>query len=104
MISMISDKQFIKLSEVYNKFMDAANKKLTLNNAYVREFAPEKEYIEHEDGRSFKVIESENNREEEGVQNLLEDKSGWFDDFIHDELMSETTELCRALIKIERGL
>lgn len=105
------DEEFVekirKMPE-FEAFINAVNEKLTLENGYVEHFAPEKHQVEEEkeEGgrRYFHYLMSESKREEDAVEKLLEDKSGWFDDFIHDELMRETTELCRALIKLERGL
>ena len=97
-----------KNSPEYKAFEKAVNEKLNLENGYVRHFAPEKHQIFDEKTENgyeyFEHIANREEREEEGVEGLLEDHDGWFADFVHDEIMDEVTELCRTLIKLERGL
>lgn len=94
----------------FNAFEKAVNEKLTSENSYVEHFMPEVgEYWDEagydEDGKREwqRCYTSEEQAEEKGINELLEDKSGYFDEFVRDELGSEVSELVRALIKEMRG-
>lgn len=94
----------------FNAFEKAVNEKLTSENSYVEHFMPEVgEYWDEagydEDGKREwqRCYTSEEQAEEKGINELLEDKSGYFDEFVRDELESEVSELVRALIKEMRG-
>ena len=96
-----------KLPE-YKAFQNAVEQKLTSENGYVKRFMPDKSYLEEEDDetgrRYFMHMMKDYDREEKAIEALIDDKTGYFDDFIHDELLNEVTELCRALIRKMRGL
>ena len=98
----------LQMMPEYRVLEKELNEKLTLNNAYVEHFAPEahqvEEVKEEHERRYFHYLMTENEREEEGVENLVNDRDGWFDDFVHDELMSEVTEFMRGLICKMRGI
>ena len=104
---MMLDEEFIKkvrMAPEFERFIDAANKKLNIENGYVRHFAPKKHQVFEEDGRYVMGLMKKVEREEEAIDNLLDDHDGWFADFVHEEIGDEVVELCRALIKLERGL
>ena len=88
----------------FNSVEHSVKQKLTIDNGYVEHFAPDQDgYYEEkgDDGRQvcYPYHLSDEEVEENAIDDLLYDNSGYFDDFIHDELLSEVTELCRALIK-----
>lgn len=98
-----------KLPE-FNAFEEVVNKKLTSENFYVKHFMPEVGEYWDEAGYDEKgkrewnrCYMSSSQAEKEGINELLEDKSGYFDEFVRDELGSEVSELVRALIKEMRG-
>jgi len=98
----------LQMMPEYKVLEKELNEKLTLNNAYVEHFAPEahqvEEVKEEHERRYFHYLMTENEREEEGVENLVNDRDGWFSDFVHDEIMSEVTEFIRGLICKMRGI
>ena len=82
----------------------AISEKLNINNSYVEHFAPDQSgyYDEKDDNgrqvcRSYSLSDSE--VEQQAIDNLLDDNSDYFDEFVHEELRSEVTELMRVLIK-----
>jgi len=94
----------------FNAFEKAVNEKLTSENFYVEHFMPEVgEYWDEagydEDGNREwnRCYTSSSQAEKEGINELLEDKSGYFDEFVRDELGCELSEFVRVLIKEMRG-
>lgn len=88
----------------FNTFEKAVNDKLNINNTYVEHFAPEKRgyYDEKDDdGRQvcYPYTLSDEKVEDEAIENLLDDNSGYFEEFVTQELTYDITELARALIK-----
>lgn len=88
----------------FNSLEKAIKEKLNINNIYVEHFAPEQSgyYDEKgDDGRQvctpYSLSDSE--VEQQAVENLLDDNTDWFDEFVHENLRSEVTELMRVLIK-----
>lgn len=89
--------QFISLEK-------AIKEKLTIDNIYVEHFAPEQSgYYDEKDDDGCQVCYgykmSNSEVENEAIENLLDDNSDWFDEFVHEDLRSEVTELVRVLIK-----
>lgn len=94
----------------FNKFEQAVNEKLTIDNYYVKHFAPEVgEYWDEagydENGKMEwnRGYISEEQSEEDGIDGLLADKDGYFDEFVCEDLRDEVVELARVLIKEMRG-
>lgn len=94
----------------FNAFEEVVNKKLTSENHYVEHFMPEVgEYWDEagydEDGKREwnRGYISEEQATQEGIDGLLDDKDGYFDEFVCEELRDEVVELVRALIKEMRG-
>ena len=88
----------------FNNFEKAINDNLTLANGYVEHFAPEqKGYYDEkdDDGRQvcypYKLSDFE--VEQTAIDNLLDDNSDWFEEFVHETLRGDVTELVRVLIK-----
>ena len=82
----------------------AIRHKLTLDNGYVSHFSPEQDgYYEERDDfgnqKCYPFHKSDEDVKEEAIEGLVDDNSGWFDEFIHEELRDELTEFCRKLIK-----
>lgn len=94
----------------FNAFEKAVNEKLTSKNHYVEHFMPEiGEYWDEagydENGKRewVKGYTSSSQAEKEGIDGLLDDKSGYFDEFVCEKLRDEVVELVRDLIKEMRG-
>lgn len=94
----------------FNAFVEVVNKKLTAENHYVEHFMPkigeywdEAGYDENGKREWNRGYISEEQSEKEGIDNLLDDKDGYFDEFVCEELRDEVVELVRALIKEMRG-
>lgn len=82
----------------------AIKENLTINNAYVEHFAPEQSgYYDEKDDNGRQVCNpyslSDSEVEQQAIDNLLDDNTDWFDEFVHETLRSEVTELVRALAK-----
>ena len=87
----------------FEEFEKALNKNLTLNNFYVKCFAPRRKgCVEAKDENGKQVYHcytlTDEQRLEEGIEGLLEDKSDYIDEFVTDELHKEVVEFIRALI------
>ena len=96
--------QELRKFPAFNNFEKAVKKNLTIDNYYVNHFAPEKEgYYDEKDDNGRQVCcpykLSDEQVEEEAIENLLEDKTGYFDEVVTEQLSSEVVELVRALIK-----
>lgn len=94
----------LEILPAFTAFRKGLSEKLNANNVYVRDFMPESNgYYDEKDDDGKQVILtfrfSEEEREGLGIEILLDDNSGEFDDFIHDELRNDVTELMRAIIK-----
>ncbi len=74
---------------------------LNSDNFYVAHFLPESaQTIISENGQHKIIRLSENERERQAVENLLDDNSGWFDEFVHDDaLRQDVTETIRFLFR-----
>lgn len=88
----------------FNSFENAIKKQLTLENHYVREFAPDaNSYYDEkdDDGRQIGHLchLAYSQIQDEAIDGLLNDYE-MFDEFIHDgKLRDDVTELVRVLIK-----
>lgn len=88
----------------FNSFENEVRKQLTLENHYVKEFAPEAEgYYDEKDDDGKQVCRpyhlGYSQIQDDAVEGLLGDNSYLFDEFVHeDKLRSDVTELVRALI------
>lgn len=89
----------------FNSFEAGVRKNLTLENAYVRDFAPEQDGFHDEkgdDGKQFCTPYhlSDSQVMDEAIDGLLNDNKGYFEEFVHEcQLRDDVTELVRALIK-----
>lgn len=88
----------------FNSLEKAVKEKLTINNTYVEHFAPEQcGYRDEKDDDGCQVVYpfyiSDSDAEQQAIENLLDDNTDWFDEFVHEALRSEVTELVRVLIK-----
>lgn len=82
----------------------AIKEKLTIDNAYVEHFAPEQSgYYDEKDDDGSQVVYpyslSDSEVEQQAIENLLDDNTDWFDEFVHESIRNEVTELVRVLIK-----
>lgn len=88
----------------FNSFEAGVLKNLTMENAYVRDFAPEQDGFYDEkgdDGKQFCTPYhlSDSQVMDKAIDGLLNDNNGYFDEFVHeDKLRGDVTELVRALI------
>ena len=85
------------LRNLYRGYCENMNK----DNFYVAHFLPESsQTITTENGQRKIIRLSENERERQAVENLLDDNSGWFDEFVHDDaLRQDVTETIRFLFR-----
>lgn len=87
----------------FNNFEKAVKENLTIDNYYVNHFAPEKEGYYDEKDETGQVCYpyklSDEQVEEEAIEKLLDDKTGYFDEVVTEQLSSEVVELVRTLIK-----
>lgn len=85
----------------FNSFEKAVKDKLTIENFYVENFAPEKGGVAYDkyDDRYYNYTLSDDEIEEQAIDGLISDNGDYFDEFVHSELASEVTELVRVLIK-----
>lgn len=84
----------------YQALKNSLLKKLNADNAYVQCFMPDSEQGERdEDGRLHRFTVSENKREEQAIEELLEDDKGDFEDFIFEENRSFVREFMRSVIQ-----
>lgn len=88
----------------FNSLEKAIQEKLTIENSAVEHFAPEYEvYDDYKDDdgriRCREYILSDSDVEDKGIEELLEDNTGYFEDVVHEDLRSEVTEFVRVLIK-----
>lgn len=77
---------------------------LNAENFYVANFMEDAEQGERdEDGKLHRFTVSEDEREEKAVDELLDDNSGYFEEFVHeDHVRNDVTEFIRAIIKESR--
>ena len=94
----------LKTIPAFNALEAAVKEKLTEDSAYVQDFMPETEgFCEEDDdfgnvsGHYYKMSDDES--EEEGIEGLLSDNSGVFDEFVTEVIRDEAVEMIRALIK-----
>ena len=73
----------------------AISEKLTINNFYVKNFEPSKTFtVENA------VYELSDDQVECGaIDALLSDNTGYFDEFVNEELRADVTEFIRSIIK-----
>lgn len=88
----------------FNKFEKSINDNLTLANGYVEHFAPEqKGYYDEKDDDGKQICTpyelSDWEVEQSAIDGLLDDNGDWFEEFVHETLRSDVTELVRVLIK-----
>lgn len=88
----------------FNSLEKAIKENLTINNTYVEHFSPEQHgYYDEKDDDGRQVCNrfslSDDEVEQQAIDNLLDDNTDWFDEFVHETLRSEVTELVRALAK-----
>ena len=84
----------------FNALEKAIKENLTINNIYVEHFAQDKyRDVKDDDGRQVINHMSNYEIEQNAIESLLDDNSDWFDEFVHEELRSEVTELMRVLIR-----
>ena len=93
----------------FNAFEKTVNEKLTSENSYVEHFMPEvgegwdDGYDEDGNREWHRCYTSQEQAEEDGIDGLIDDKSGYFDEFVCEELGDKVVELVRDLIKEMRG-
>lgn len=83
----------------FNAFEKAVKDNLNFDNYYVKSLAPYKTEVVELDGVRNVFKRTDEEVEQEGIENLLDDNNGYLDEFIHEVLRSDVTELVRALIK-----
>ena len=93
----------LRTMPAFNKFEAAIEKNLDRNNFYVQDQMPETEGFWEEDdddgkvsGWNYKISDDE--AEQEGIDNLLEDKE-MFMEFLFEDLNDDVYELCKALVE-----
>ena len=71
------------------------------DNFYVAHFLPENtQTITTENGQRKIIHLNQKEREQQALENLLDDNSGWFDEFVHDDtLRQDVTETIRFLFR-----
>ena len=94
----------LKAIPQFNSFADSVFKKLNMDNYYVEHFAPEKNGYYDEKGDDGKQVcypysLSDDEVENQAIENLLDDNKGYFDEFVHESISCEVTELVRVLIR-----
>lgn len=88
----------------FNKFEAAVKENLVIDNFYVQHFAPEKNtYIDEkdDDGKQvcYPVTLSDYDIEDEAIDGLINDNTGYFSELVHEVMSDEVEELARVLIK-----
>lgn len=97
--------QQLEAIPAFSGFKKSLKENLRTGNFYVDRCMPESEgYFDerNDDGRQAiqKFYLSETDQEEQAIDNLLDEKQGYFDEFIHgSDLSNDVTELIRAIIK-----
>lgn len=80
-------------------FKKAVSEKLNQDNFYVKEFAPAKNLVV--DG--VHITNSNDYVEDMAIDGLVDDNTGYFSEFVTEELGNETIELIRSIIKEMRN-
>ena len=92
----------LKTLPEFSKLKAALKEKLNGENSYVQEFMQEPgtftEY-RRDEGDTMTTSLSCSRAEEEGIYDLVNDTTGYFDEFVTEEIREEAVELIRALIK-----
>ena len=85
----------------FNNFEKAVKEKLNDKNFYVQEFMPEAGTFEDYDDEGhiehYRITRRQ--AEEDGIDNLVYDNTGYFSEFVREELGDDAYELIRELIK-----
>lgn len=87
----------------FNDFEKALDDNLNLGNFYVKSFAPHKKGYTEEKDDDGKIVYhcytmKDEQRLEDAIDSLLEDKGSYFDEFVTEDLHAPVVELMRALI------
>lgn len=96
--------QQLETLPAFSGFKKALSEKLNLENNYVSHFEPESDgYYDDKDENGKQQVsyfhKNSDEREEEAVCELLSDNSGYFNEFVTEDLSRDAIELIRVLIK-----
>lgn len=96
--------QYLSTLPAYSDLKKSWQENGGLKNFYIEHFSPPDDFVDEKDDNGCQYFQPANLTEEQRLDQaqfeLLNDQSGWFDEFIHEGSMrNDVTEFIRAVLK-----